>query len=136
MRRSPTIGASLSTSRRSGAVDPMNSSKTSSYCSFSTPGATPETTDGNAFSTSPHGPQLHFQKSDANTSASGWLDNMKRHHWLPPHGNVLLPAFISEATKAAEHLPLEVPPISTPHPSVVKTNLSDCHTCGRTNIPL
>ena len=23
--------------------------------------------------------------------ASGWLDNMKRHHWRAPHGNVLLP---------------------------------------------
>ena len=23
--------------------------------------------------------------------ASGWLDNLKIHHWRAPHGNVLLP---------------------------------------------
>ena len=73
----------------------MRSSRTSSYCSFSTLGATLIKDDGWE-RTLPHGPQLRFQKSDANTpdgpvknSASGWLDSLERHHWRP-HSNVVL----------------------------------------------
>ena len=59
----------------------------------------------------PHGPQLHFQRSDANTadgtakdSALGWLDNLKRHHWQATTAMYYyrFAHFISEATKPAE----------------------------------
>ena len=51
-RRSPTIGASLSAINRSGDVQQMNFSSWSSSCSFRIAGATPNTTLGNAASTS------------------------------------------------------------------------------------
>ena len=51
-RRSPTIGASLSAINRSGDVERMNFSSWSSSCSFWIAGATPNTTLGNAASTS------------------------------------------------------------------------------------